>query len=219
MKKLTESILTSLKEELDGTSYSSIVNRVLDGEEVYIKLDDYFDDSNIYKVEVDQVPQKPEDYDEGYTSGWNRGEDEEFDRVQDERFNKATEAYNNGEVFNINCVRLHLGEIEYTGTTAATLYGTDELEEYLKDNKVKVLKVKTTQSFEESVKLNENDMPNFDEKLAYICDKYSETYKVDSAKVKGIFQNLVVFVDEANGNFYQAISNYYAELKEYFEEE
>ena len=72
-----------LKEALDS-SIDSIVDDVLSGNEVYVRLDekDYSSEegSNIYKIEYSYSIERPEDYDNGYNSGWDRGQDEEFDK-------------------------------------------------------------------------------------------------------------------------------------------
>ena len=141
-----------LKEALDS-SIDSIVDDVLLGNEVYVRLDekDYSSEegSNIYKIEYSYSIERPEDYDNGYNSGWNRGQDEEFDKKQDERFEKATKAYEEGEVFEFNCVKIEDGKIQYTGFCLLKCFGIEELRYNLEYYKAKRIGVKTISSFED----------------------------------------------------------------------
>ena len=141
-----------LKEALDS-SIDSIVNDVLSGNEVYVRLDekDYSSEegSNIYKIEYSYSIERPEDYDNGYNSGWDRGQDEEFDKKQDERFEKATKAYEEGEVFEFNCVKIEDGKIQYTGFCLLKCFGIEELRHNLEYYKAKRIGVKTISSFED----------------------------------------------------------------------
>ena len=141
-----------LKEALDS-SIDSIVDDVLLGNEVYVRLDekDYSSEegSNIYKIEYSYSIERPEDYDNGYNSGWDRGQDEEFDKKQDERFEKATKAYEEGEVFEFNCVKIEDGKIQYTGFCLLKCFGIEELRHNLEYYKAKRIGVKTISSFED----------------------------------------------------------------------
>lgn len=141
-----------LKEASDS-SIDSIVDEVLSGNEVYVRLDekDYSSEegSNIYKIEYSYSIERPEDYDNGYNSGWNRGQDEEFDKKQDERFEKATKAYEEGEVFEFNCVKIEDGKIQYTGFCLLKCFGIEELRYNLEYYKAKRIGVKTISSFED----------------------------------------------------------------------
>lgn len=141
-----------LKEALDS-SIDSIVDDVLSGNEVYVRLDekDYSSEegSNIYKIEYSYSIERPEDYDNGYNSGWDRGQDEEFDKKQDERFEKATKAYEEGEVFEFNCVKIEDGKIQYTGFCLLKCFGIEELRHNLEYYKAKRIGVKTISSFED----------------------------------------------------------------------
>ena len=141
-----------LKEALDS-SIDSIVDDVLSGNEVYVRLDekDYSSEegSNIYKIEYSYSIERPEDYDNGYNSGWDRGQDEEFDKKQDERFEKATKAYEEGEVFEFNCVKIEDGKIQYTGFCLLKCFGIEELRYNLEYYKAKRIGVKTISSFED----------------------------------------------------------------------
>lgn len=76
------------------------------------------------ELSIDEDPQKPEDYDEGYVTGWNKGEDPEYDKEQEEKFKEATEAYKNGEVYQLRQV---VDDVIY-----AVAYGDKELDELLK---------------------------------------------------------------------------------------
>ena len=139
--------------EASDSSIDSIVNDVLSGNEVYVRLDekDYSSEegSNIYKIEYSYSIERPEDYDNGYNSGWDRGQDEEFDKKQDERFEKATKAYEEGEVFEFNCVKIEDGKIQYTGFCLLKCFGIEELRHNLEYYKAKRIGVKTISSFED----------------------------------------------------------------------
>lgn len=71
----------------------------------------------------DPYPQRPEEFDEGYVTGWNKGENPEFDKEQEERFKEATEAYEDGDVFQLTSVS--------DDTVVAIAYGEKELKELL----------------------------------------------------------------------------------------
>lgn len=152
MQKLMKEYKKTINESLDS-SIDSIVNDVLSGNDVYVRLDekDYSSEegSNIYKIEYSYSTERPEDYDNGYNSGWDRGQDEEFDKKQDERFEKATKAYEEGEVFEFNCVKIEDGKIQYTGFCLLKCFGIEELRNNLEYYKAKKIGVKTISSFED----------------------------------------------------------------------
>lgn len=86
----------------------------------------YIDTTEGYQLlSVNEYPERPEEYDEGYVLGWDKGEDPEYDKEQEERFKEATEAYDEGEVFQIMNVE--------DDTISAVAYGYKELREILKD--------------------------------------------------------------------------------------
>lgn len=159
-----------LKEALDS-SIDSIVDDVLLGNDVYVRLDekDYSSEegSNIYKIEYSYSIERPEDYDNGYNSGWDRGQDEEFDKKQDERFEKATKAYEEGEVFEFNCVKIEDGKIQYTGFCLLKCFGIEELRYNLEYYKAKRIGVKTISSFEDLT-----------EGVKHITESASDRYQV-----------------------------------------
>ena len=151
--KLTESqkIYKNLTESLDY--YDNIVDDVVCGNDVYVRLDekDYSaeEGSDIYKIDISASSERPEDYDEGYVTGWNRGEDPEYDKEQDAKFERATSAFENGHVFEFNCVIIKEGKIKYTGFELLKCYGDEELKENLEYYKAKRVNVKTISSFED----------------------------------------------------------------------
>lgn len=146
--RLTESIRNSLKEEYEV--YDAIVDKVLAGEEVYVRLEEETEGSNIYQISIEQFPISPEKYDEGYILGWDRGADPEYDKEQDRKYEKAKEAYENGDVFVFDSVKVEDGSINKTGFTYLTCYGVDELIDDLRYLNAKPLKVRTMKSLEES---------------------------------------------------------------------
>lgn len=86
----------------------------------------YIDTTEGYQLlSINEYPERPEEYDEGYVLGWDKGEDPEYDKEQEERFKEATEAYEEGEVFQIMNVE--------DDTISAVAYGYKELREILKD--------------------------------------------------------------------------------------
>ena len=146
--RLTESIRKSLNEEYE--IYDDIVDKVLAGEEVYVRLEEETEGTNIYQISIEQYPISPEKYDEGYILGWDRGADPEYDKEQDRKYERAKEAYENGDVFVFDAVKVEDGKINKTGFTYLTCYGVDELLEDLRYLNAKPLKVKTVKSLEES---------------------------------------------------------------------
>ena len=151
--KLNESqkIIKYLNES--SSYYEDIYWDVIQGKDVYVKLNekDYSSEegSDIYKIEISYDNERPEDYDNGYNDGWDRGKDLEYDKKQDERFAKATKAFEEGEVFEFRCVKAENGKIDYTGFMLLKCFGEEELIENLEYYKAKRVNVRTIQSFEE----------------------------------------------------------------------
>ena len=148
--KLNESqkIMKYLNES--SNSIDKIISKLHSGEDTYVMLNSFDEglSTNVFKIDYSQDNERPEDYDEGYTSGWDRGQDEEFDKKQDEKFARATKAFEDGEVFELNAVVSKNGKIEYTGECLLKAYGEDELIDNLEYFKATPLKVKTYVSFE-----------------------------------------------------------------------
>ena len=76
------------------------------------------------ELSIDEAPEKPEDYDEGYIAGWNKGEDPAFDAEQELKYKEAMDAFNEGEVYQFRQVA---DDIIYT-----ICYGDKELDEMLR---------------------------------------------------------------------------------------
>ena len=153
--KLNESqkIIKYLNES--SSDYEDIYWDVIQGKDVYVRMNIYVrmnekdDSSDIYKIELSYDNEKPEDYDNGYNDGWDRGKDLEYDKKQDERFAKATKAFEEGEVFEFRCVKAENGKIDYNGFILFKCFGEEELIENLEYYRAKRVNVKTIQSFEE----------------------------------------------------------------------
>lgn len=92
---------------------------------------------------------QPEDYDEGYTQGWERGADEEFDKVQDENFAKAKQAAEEGNVWEV--LEIDETTLQPNGSVYDYLYGQEELAKFLKE----VREVRVVKRLEESKKVCE----------------------------------------------------------------
>ena len=87
---------------------------------------------------------EPEEYDEGYTTGWERGADEEFDKAQDEKFAAAKQAAEERNVWEF--VEIDETTLEPNGTTYGYAYGEGELIDWL--NQLRIVNVR--KSLEES---------------------------------------------------------------------
>ena len=121
-----------LNEEIpEGTA---ALEKLKHGDIVYVRNSD---DLPLLMQYADSYPE-PEDYDEGYTTGWKRGADEEFDKAQDEKFAEAKEAAKNREVWEV--LEIDENTIEPNGTIYGYLYGEEELIDFL--NQVRIVNVK-----------------------------------------------------------------------------
>lgn len=86
---------------------------------IYLKTNEGY-----MELSIDEAPEKPEDYDEGYIAGWNKGEDPAFDAEQELKYKEAMDAFNNGDVYQFRQVS---DDIIYT-----ICYGDKELDEMLR---------------------------------------------------------------------------------------
>lgn len=86
---------------------------------IYLKTNEGY-----MELSIDEAPEKPEDYDEGYVAGWNKGEDPAFDAEQELKYKEAMDAFNEGEVYQFRQVA---DDIIYT-----ICYGDKELDEMLR---------------------------------------------------------------------------------------
>lgn len=114
---------------------NKIMNESAPGTEAYDQLvagDDIFfrdeDGQALLGHYADHYPE-PEDYDEGYVTGWNKGEDPEYDKKQEEKFQKAKEAAANKDVWEFRIVDENT--LQPTGEIYAIVYGQDELMDLL----------------------------------------------------------------------------------------
>lgn len=111
------------------------INESLSGEEAlenrYIKIEDE-GITKYAEVSIMDNPQRPEEYDEGYIDGWNKGEDPEYGKEQERIYQMALEAYEEGDVYSVRSV---------DDIIIAILYGYDELEEFLIDSKAEKVNV------------------------------------------------------------------------------
>ena len=157
--KLNESIMKNLKEgginmklnesqkiikylNESSSDYEDIYWDVIQGKDVYVKLNVYVrmnekdDSSDIYKIELSYDNERPEDYYNGY-------------KKQDERFAKATKAFEEGKVFEFRGVKAENGKIDYNGFILFKCFGEEELIENLEFYRAKRINVRTIQSFED----------------------------------------------------------------------
>lgn len=118
---------------------NKIMNESAPGTDAYDKLvqgDDVFfrNEEGIALLGhyADNYPE-PEEYDEGYVTGWNKGEDPEYDKKQEEKFQKAKEAAANRDVWEFLEVNEETGQPD--GGVYAYVYGQDELMDFLKQVK------------------------------------------------------------------------------------
>lgn len=131
----------SLKEsqKLNETT-DNAVSKLISGEPVYFRDSDGL----ALVVSYADVYPEPEEYDEGYIKGWERGADEEFDKEQDEKFEKAKKASEEGTVWHV----LYVDEdtLEPNGDVYGYIYGVDELNKVIPSFR----EVKVKKSLEES---------------------------------------------------------------------
>lgn len=106
------------------------INESLSGEEAldnkYIRIKDG-NTTQYAEVSFMDNPQRPEEYDEGYVDGWDKGEDPEYDKEQERIYQAALEAYKEGDVYSVRTIS--------DDVIIAVLYGYDELESFLTDYK------------------------------------------------------------------------------------
>ena len=142
-KKLKES--EESKKQILNEDNSDAFNRIKHGEKVYFR-----DSQGVYcYIDYADDYEEPEEYDNGYTSGWEKGKDPKYDKEQEDRLNSAKEAAEYGNVWEVvecdkNC--------NPTGNILTYAYGEDELK-YVLDG-LREVKIKT--ELEES-KITESD--------------------------------------------------------------
>lgn len=119
-RKEQNKLLFANKELTEAVS----VNEVIKELPVYLRIND--GTSHYVQVQEDDgMAQRPEEYDQGYVTGWERGKDPKFDEEQDEKFKEATEAFEDGEVYLVRNIK--------DDTIDLFLYGNKELDAWLKD--------------------------------------------------------------------------------------
>ena len=133
------------KEVLNELGTDSTIDKLIAGDELYFRNNDGLALMIRYADTYDQ----PEDYDEGYTTGWERGADEEFDKVQDENFAKAKQAAEEGNVWEV--LEIDETTLQPNGSVYGYLYGQEELAKFLKE----VREVRVVKRLEESKKVCE----------------------------------------------------------------
>ena len=133
------------KEVLNELGTDSTIDKLISGDELYFRNNDGLALMIRYADTYDQ----PEDYDEGYTTGWERGADEEFDKVQDENFAKAKQAAEEGNVWEV--LEIDETTLQPNGSVYGYLYGQEELAKFLKE----VREVRVVKRLEESKKICE----------------------------------------------------------------
>lgn len=151
-KKLKES--EESKKQILNEDNSDAFNRIKHGEKVYFR-----DSQGVYcYIDYADDYEEPEEYDNGYTFGWEKGKDHKYDKEQEDRLNNAKEAAEYGNVWEVvecdkNC--------NPTGNILTYAYGEDELK-YVLDG-LREVKIKT--ELEESKKITEDTKFYTDEAL------------------------------------------------------
>ena len=133
------------KEVLNELGTDSTIDKLIAGDELYFRNNDGLALMVRYADTYDQ----PEDYDEGYIQGWERGADEKFDKVQDENFAKAKQAAEEGNVWEV--LEIDETTLQPNGSVYGYLYGQEELAKFLKE----VREVRVVKRLEESKKICE----------------------------------------------------------------
>ena len=166
MKDLFDDIVGQLNEskevKMEVKNMNDIIDRLYSGDKVYFKdTTGYFADINQYYVCEKSLdyPKDPNDYDEGYTSGWNIGDDTAYDKEQERKYQRAKKASEDGDVWEFNEVDENG---EYVGVVATICYGKDELQYVLDEANLTPV----------------NQVKKFTEKMGKDADKkYSNLYK------------------------------------------
>lgn len=148
--------LDNINAELDALSQAPLdesvdLDSVINGEGVLYRNND----GVILKIQKSSDAPSPEEYDEGYITGWNRGEDEEYDKEQDRKYEVAKKAYEDGEVFEA----IEMSKDLDTISTYAYLYGIDELKDFVQAENLKEVKTKMV--------IDESDSDALDRTLGY----------------------------------------------------
>ena len=144
-QQINESEEAKGKEVLNELGTDSTIDKLIAGDELYFRNNDGLALMVRYADTYDQ----PEDYDEGYTQGWERGADEEFDKAQDENFAKAKQAAEEGNVWEV--LEIDETTLQPNGSVYGYLYGQEELAKFLKE----VREVRVVKRLEESKKVCE----------------------------------------------------------------
>lgn len=144
-QQINESEEVKGKEVLNELGTDSTIDKLIAGDELYFRNNDGLALMVRYADTYDQ----PEDYDEGYIQGWERGADEEFDKVQDENFAKAKQAAEEGNVWEV--LEIDETTLQPNGSVYGYLYGQEELAKFLKE----VREVRVVKRLEESKKICE----------------------------------------------------------------
>lgn len=144
--------LDNINAELDALSQAPLdesvdLDSVINGEDVLYRNND----GVILKIQKSSDAPSPEEYDEGYITGWNRGEDEEYDKEQDRKYEAAKKAYEDGEVFEVLEIS---NDLEVLGVYGY-LYGIDELKDFVQAANLKEVKTKMVIDESESDALDE----------------------------------------------------------------
>ena len=144
-QQINESEEAKGKEVLNELGTDSTIDKLIAGDELYFRNNDGL----ALMVRYADTYGQPEDYDEGYTQGWERGADEEFDKVQDENFAKAKQAAEEGNVWEV--LEIDETTLQPNGSVYGYLYGQEELAKFLKE----VREVRVVKRLEESKKICE----------------------------------------------------------------
>jgi len=154
--------IESKKVKVEVKNMNDIIDRLYSGDKVYFKdTTGYFAGINQYYVCEKSLdyPKDPNDYDEGYTSGWNIGDDTAYDKEQERKYQRAKKASEDGDVWEFDEVDENG---EYVGVVATICYGKDELQYVLDDANLTPV----------------NQVKKFTEKMGKDADKkYSNLYK------------------------------------------
>ena len=161
-KEVKTEKIESKEVKMEVKNMNDIIDRLYSGDKVYFKdTTGYFADINQYYVCEKSLdyPKDPNDYDEGYTSGWNIGNDTAYDKEQERKYQRAKKASEDGDVWEFDEVDENG---EYVGVVATICYGKDELQYILDEANLTPV----------------NQVKKFTEKMGKDADKkYSNLYK------------------------------------------
>lgn len=155
-------------DESDLNDFQSIYADVQE-EPVYFKDKD----GKAYIIKAEILPYKdPSEYDNGYTDGWNKGENPDYDDKQKVNYKKAKQALADGDTYVVYEVSLDTLEPK---EEVASIFGKEELKGFIDNEELKRVKVK--KSLGESSESDEERLASLKTQLEKDGDQLADDEK------------------------------------------